>query len=166
MQVLRYRLAQGGDASRVGVAVLAVPKRLDGGLDDVRRRFEIRLADAEIDDVTPLSLQLGRPRQHGERVLLADALERGIDCDHGRGAPSAKRPFWQSRAERASETRTARLRSGRLLPGREPRPASLAVARQEDAAPGLRVRVLRNQSFGMRFSVPSRPRPMLWRFVF
>ena len=83
MQVLRHRLAQGRDSGRVGIAVLAVAQRLDGGLDDMGRRFEIGLADAEIDDVAPLALQFGRPRQHGEGVLLADALKGGIDGGHG-----------------------------------------------------------------------------------
>ena len=83
MQVRRHRLAQGRDAGCVGIAVLAVAQRLDRRLDDMRRRFEIRLADAEIDDVAPLALQFGGLRQHGEGVLLADAREGGIDCDQG-----------------------------------------------------------------------------------
>ena len=62
-----------------GIAVLAVAQRLDRGLDDMRRRFEIGLADAEIDDVAPLALQLGRLGEHREGVFLADARERGND---------------------------------------------------------------------------------------
>ena len=97
-EVLRHRLAQGGDSRRVGIAVLAVAQRLDGGLDDMGRGFEIGLADAEIDDVAPLALQFGRPRQHGEGVLLADALEGGIDGDGQGACLRVRRPFWQSRA--------------------------------------------------------------------
>ena len=81
MQVLRHRLAQGRNPCRVGIAVLAVAQSFDGRLDDMRRRFEIGLADAEIDDVAPLALQFSRPRQHGEGVLLADALKGGLDGD-------------------------------------------------------------------------------------
>ena len=64
-------------------------------------RFEVRLADAEIDDVASLALQLGRLRQHGEGVLLADAREGRIDWDQrelrrrgpliGKGAAKGKR---------------------------------------------------------------------------
>ena len=98
MQILRHRLAQGKDSGRIGIAVLAVAQRLDGGLDDMGRRFEIGLADAEIDDVAPLALQFGGPRQHGEGVLLADALKGGIDGDSQGGGPPVGGPFWQSRA--------------------------------------------------------------------
>ena len=56
MHILRHRLAQRLNSGRVGIAVLAVAQRLDGGLDDMRRGFEIGLADAEIDDVAPLAL--------------------------------------------------------------------------------------------------------------
>ena len=83
MQVLRHRLAQGRNPGRVGIAMLPVAQRLDGGLDDMRRRFEIGLADAEIDDVPPLALELRRPRQHGEGVLLPHPRESGIDRGQG-----------------------------------------------------------------------------------
>src|ERR1041385_7547378 len=39
------------------VAVMTVAQRLDGGFDDEVRRAEIRLADAEADDVTALRRQ-------------------------------------------------------------------------------------------------------------
>ena len=81
MQVLRHRLAQRRNPGRVGIAVLAVAQRLNRRLDDMRRRFEIGLADSEIDDVAPLALQFSRPRQHGEGVLLPDARKSGIDGD-------------------------------------------------------------------------------------
>ena len=83
MQVRRHRLPQGGDAGCVGISVLAVAQSLDRSLDDMRRRFEIRLADAEIDDVAPLALQFSGLRQHGKGVLFADARKGGIDCDQG-----------------------------------------------------------------------------------
>ena len=62
--------------------MLAVAPSFDSRLDDMRRRFEIGLADAEIDDITPLALQLSRPRQHGEGVFLTDALKGGLDGGH------------------------------------------------------------------------------------
>ena len=55
--------------------MLAVAQSLDGGLDDMGRGFEIRLADAKIDDVAPLGGERGGLGQHGEGVLLADAVE-------------------------------------------------------------------------------------------
>ncbi len=73
--------------------MLAVAQRFHRGLDDMRGRFEIGLADPEIDDVAPLALQRGRPRQHGEGVLLADALEGGIDGDGQRGGPPGGAPL-------------------------------------------------------------------------
>ena len=54
LQVLGHRLAQRQDALRRRVAVMAVAQRLDGRLDDVRRRLEVGLADAEVDDVLAL----------------------------------------------------------------------------------------------------------------
>ena len=83
VKVGRHRLAQRRDSGRVGIAVLAVAQRLDGGLDDMGWRFEVGLADAEIDDVAPLALQFGRLREHRERVLLPHPPEGGIDCDQG-----------------------------------------------------------------------------------
>ena len=63
--------------------MLAVTQRLDRGLDDMRRRFEIGLADAEIDDVAPLALQLRRLGEHGEGVLLADRAKAGLTAIKG-----------------------------------------------------------------------------------
>jgi hypothetical protein len=54
VQVGGDRLAQRQDAGRRRVAVMAVAQRLDRGLDDVVRRAEVGLADAEIDDVAAL----------------------------------------------------------------------------------------------------------------
>ncbi len=82
VQILRHRLAQRRNPRRVGIAVLAVAQSLDGRLDDMGRRFEVGLADAEIDDVAPLALQFSRSRQHREGVFLADALKGGLDGGH------------------------------------------------------------------------------------
>jgi len=49
------RLAQRQDAVGGGIAVLAVAKGFDRRLDDMGRRREIGLADAEVDDVAPLA---------------------------------------------------------------------------------------------------------------
>jgi len=75
VQVGGHGFPQGLDADRGGVAVMAVLQRLDRGLDDVLGGGEIRLADAEIDDVASLGRKLGRARKHGEGVFLADAVE-------------------------------------------------------------------------------------------
>src|SRR6185437_5988419 len=64
----RRRSRSSATASRKGA--IAVAQRFYGGLDDMGRGFEIGLADAEIDDIAPLALEFGRPRQHGEGVLL------------------------------------------------------------------------------------------------
>ncbi len=84
--------------------MLAVAERFDRRLDDMGRGFEIGLANAEIDDVAPLTLQFRRPRQHGERVFLADAVKGSLDgghwiCVSGVGAPCGKggargQAFW------------------------------------------------------------------------
>jgi hypothetical protein len=57
--------------------VVAIAERLHGGLDNVIGCPEIGLADAEVDDVTALSGELGCPRENREGVLLADPVEAG-----------------------------------------------------------------------------------------
>ena len=89
VKIGRDRLAQGQDARRRGIAVLAVAQRLDRRLDDMGRGFEIGLADAEVDDVAPLALQLRRLGENGEGVFLADAREGGDDVQHGTGSGRA-----------------------------------------------------------------------------
>ena len=84
MEVGGDRLAQRRDAGRRRVAVLAVAQRLDRRLDDMGRGFEIGLADAEVDDVAPLPLQLGGAGEHRESVLIAEARKGGNDIEHGR----------------------------------------------------------------------------------
>ena len=83
VQVGGDSLAQRRDADRRRIAVVAVAQRLDRRLDDEVGRAEVGLADAEIDDVAALRDQLRRARQHGEGVLLADAVESGNRLQHG-----------------------------------------------------------------------------------
>ena len=66
-----------------GVAVVAVAQRLDRRLDDELGRAEIGLADAEADDVAALGCERVGAGQHGEGVLLADAVERRDGLQHG-----------------------------------------------------------------------------------
>ena len=74
-QVLGDRLAQRQDALRRRIAVVAIAQRLDGGFDDVARRLEVGLADAEIDDRLTLPLQFAGARQDLEGILGAEAIE-------------------------------------------------------------------------------------------
>src|SRR5271155_2371936 len=63
---------------------MSVAQRLDGRLDNEIRRAEIRLADAEIDDVAALSGELRSARKHGKCVLFTDAIETSNRLQHGR----------------------------------------------------------------------------------
>ena len=83
VQVGGDRFAQRQNAVRRRVAMMAVAQRLDRGLDDEIRRAEIRLADAEADDVAALRGKRVGARQHGEGVFLADAIESGDCFQHG-----------------------------------------------------------------------------------
>ena len=89
LQVGRHRLAQRRDSVGRGVAVLAVAQRLDRRLDDVRRGFEVGLADAEVDDVATLALQRRRASENREGVFVAEARKGGDDLRHGE-LPSAR----------------------------------------------------------------------------
>ncbi len=53
--------------------MMAVTKRLDRGLHDVRRSGEIRLPDPEVDDVASLCREIGGSRQNGKRIFIAQA---------------------------------------------------------------------------------------------
>jgi len=79
-----HGLAQAGYAGGRRIAVMAVGKRLAPGLDDMVRRGEIRLADAEVDDVLPPGRQRGRPRQHLEGGFGAEPPGAGgkLRCGH------------------------------------------------------------------------------------
>ncbi len=83
VQIGGDRFAQRQDADRGRVAVMAVAQRLDGGLDDEIGRAEIRLADAEIDDVAALRREVHGAGQHGEGIFLADTIESGDGLEHG-----------------------------------------------------------------------------------
>ena len=72
-EVRRHRLPDARDPGRRGIAVVAVAQRLHPRLDDVRRGLEVRLADAEVDDVAPC------PR---ERFGPGQDLERGLGAEH------------------------------------------------------------------------------------
>ena len=83
VEILGDGLAQRQDALRRRVAVMAVTQRLDGGFDDVGRRLEVGLADAEVDDVLALALQVGSARQHLEGRLRAEAFQIVDELQHG-----------------------------------------------------------------------------------
>ncbi len=97
------RLAQRGDAARGRVAVVAVAEGPARGLDDVRRRREIGLADTEVDHrAAPRREGLGA-RQHLERALGAEAGDVGRD-HRGSSGGSPRRPV-SHRARRAESSR-------------------------------------------------------------
>ena len=73
----RHRLTERLDARCRRVAVLPIAQRLHRRFDDVVRRAEIGLADAEIDDVLALTHEFGRAGKHGEGILFADPAEAG-----------------------------------------------------------------------------------------
>ena len=77
LDVADHGLAQLGDAVGGCIAVMAVAQRLDGGLDDMVRRLEVRLADAEVDDV----LALG-----GKRVGAGENFEGTFGAQPGHGS--------------------------------------------------------------------------------
>jgi hypothetical protein len=77
--------------------VVAIAQRLDCRLDDEIRCPEIRLTDAEIDNVPALGRERVGTGKDRKGVFLADAVE-GRDCtkhdglSSGRGHPPAARP--------------------------------------------------------------------------
>ena len=76
----RHRLAQRQDAVRRRVAVMAVAQRLDRGLDDVRRRLEVGLADAEVDDATALALQVVARASTSKAVSVPRRCRLSTSC--------------------------------------------------------------------------------------
>ena len=95
LEALGDGLAQGEDAVAIGVSCEVVADGLDPGLLDVLGRREIRLADAEVDDVDALGLHglgLGRDLQGGGG---ADALD--FFRDHGSPASTPGRALTSSR---------------------------------------------------------------------
>ena len=83
-EVRSGRLAELVDPCRRAVVGVAGTHRVGSCLDHVRRSLEVRLADLEMDDVTPLSLELPRAGEHAERRLRAEALE--AVCETGKRA--------------------------------------------------------------------------------
>ena len=71
-EVRGHRFAELRDAGGGGVAVVAVAKRPHRRLHDVGRSLEVRLSDAEVDDVAPAACELLGARQHLERGLGAE----------------------------------------------------------------------------------------------
>ena len=86
------RLAQRVDARRGRVAVLALADRADARLLHVQRRREVRLADAEADDVLALRGERGDFGQHDEGVLGAEGLGAFAEGGHG-GSGGENRVF-------------------------------------------------------------------------
>ena len=118
VQVGGHRLAQRRDAGRRRVAVMAVAQRLDRRFDDEIRGAEIRLADAEADDVAALRRQRVGARQHGEGVFLADAVEGRDRFQHGvtprRGPVRLREPkLARSSPDRAGKIKFAAIKSAR-----------------------------------------------------
>ena len=61
---------------------MAVAQRLDCGLDDMSRRLEVGLADAEVDDVLARCGQRGGAGKHGKGVFFAQPVEGGDCVEH------------------------------------------------------------------------------------
>ena len=80
------RDAQLEDPAGGTVLRLPVLQRANAGLDDVRRRGEIRLADLEVEDLSPLSLERARAREHLEGPFGTKAIDARRDWElHGCG---------------------------------------------------------------------------------
>ncbi len=77
-----HRLARRQQPVGRRVAVMPVAQRLDGGLDDMLRRLEVGLADAEIDDVLALLLQGGGACKDGKGIFFAETVEGGYRLEH------------------------------------------------------------------------------------
>ncbi len=66
---------------------MTVAQRLHRRLDNEVRGAEIRLADAEIDDVAALRDQGIGAGEHRKSIFLADAVESRDRFQHGVGSP-------------------------------------------------------------------------------
>ena len=118
--ILRHRIAQHRQALRAGVAMRAVAHRLLGGFQNVLRRREVRLADAEVDDRVALGLQRIGAVEHGEGGFFFDGRHGRIDLQHqltssiaGSSRWLTLRPPWPVSTARAkiSATDSVRLRT-------------------------------------------------------
>ena len=76
------RVLQLGRTVRIGVAGVAALHGVDGGLDDVGRGVEIRLACGEADDVAARGFQLARLGADGDGGGRLDAAETVSDEAH------------------------------------------------------------------------------------
>jgi hypothetical protein len=87
-QVRADRFAQLGYAGGRRVAVMAVLERPDRRLDDVGGGLEVRLADAEVDDIAALRGQGGSPVEYLEGPLVAQPgdIRSDVRRDNGQGA--------------------------------------------------------------------------------
>ena len=63
--------------------MVTIAQSLDGGLDDMRGRRKIRLADPEVDDIAPLARERRGAGEHREGILFAKAVEGGDGVQHG-----------------------------------------------------------------------------------
>src|SRR5438874_664809 len=86
-EVLRDRLAQHRRARRRAVARVPVAERAHAGLDDVRRRGKVRLADLEMDDLAPARFDGPRLHQHVERSLRPEQSHPAGDARHAGSLP-------------------------------------------------------------------------------
>ena len=89
-EVRADRFAERRNAGGRRVAVVPVLERLDRGLDDMRCCLEVRLTDAEVDDMTALGGQGGGAVEHLERPLVAQLrdVRRDVRRDIEQGAES------------------------------------------------------------------------------
>src|SRR5262245_4591253 len=76
-------LTQRQNALRRRITMLTIAQRLDGSIDDVLRRFEIRLANAEVDDILALALQFGGACQNLECRFGPQPLQIRHELQHG-----------------------------------------------------------------------------------
>jgi hypothetical protein len=82
--MIRDRDAQVEEPARGAVARLAIVERTHGGLDDVGRGGEIRLADLDVENLPALPLELFGTREHVERTFGAKVVDaRGERDVHG-----------------------------------------------------------------------------------
>src|SRR5690606_6544137 len=77
-----HGLARREKAGRRRIAVVPILQRLDRRLDDMAWRLEVRLADAEIDNVLACRGKRGGAGKHGEGVLFAQSVEGGDRLEH------------------------------------------------------------------------------------
>ena len=90
MNVRRHGLAQRQYAVGGRVSVMAVAERLHRRLHHMFRRFEIRLTDAEIDDVLALTLQFCGAGENLKGCLGLEAGD-GVCEDHSMGPFGVRR---------------------------------------------------------------------------